>query len=152
MEQQIVVNQATINDLDELVYIFDQYRVFYNQASDLSGAKQFLFDKFEHRESVLFVARELATNQIVGFTQLYPTFSSISMRRAWTLNDLYVLENYRNRAVAKLLLEHAKEYAKQTHAKGIELSTALDNVRAQGLYEKLGYKKDEEYYHYYLTL
>ncbi|TFE19667.1 GNAT family N-acetyltransferase [Cohnella luojiensis] len=148
----MAINQATINDLDELVYLFDQYRIFYIQASDLAGARQFLFDKFEHRESVLFIAREMANNQIIGFTQLYPTFSSISMKRAWILNDLFVLEDYRNRTVAKLLLEHAKEYAIQTHAKGIELSTAYDNVRAQGLYEKLGYKKDEEYYHYYLTL
>ena len=88
----------------------------------------------------------------VGFTQLYPSFSSISMKRSWILNDLYVVEDYRRRGVAQLLLESAKGYAKQVKSKGLGLSTANNNLNAQRIYERNGYKQDEEFIHYYLTL
>lgn len=146
------VYQATVRDLDDLVHIFDQYRMFYNQESNLLGAKEFLFSKFEHQESIVFLVRENSSDRLIGFVQLYPTFSSISMKRSWILNDLYVIEEFRSQGLAKRLLNEAKEFAIKTKAKGIELSTALDNARAQRLYEALGYKRDEEYYHYYLSL
>lgn len=152
MNHSIAVMQATIQDLDHIAPIFDQYRVFYKQESDLNAAKQFLHEKFEHRESVIFIARDQESGLVVGFTQLYPTFSSISMKRAWILNDLYVIASYRSQGVARLLMNQAKEYAIATKAKGIGLSTALDNGRAQKLYESLGYTRDDEFYHYYLTL
>lgn len=151
-KREFEIKQATIYDLDDITPIFDQYRVFYKQESDLDGAKQFLFEKLEHRESVIFMAKDLDDGQVVGFTQLYPIFSSISMQRAWILNDLYVIEGIRSQGVARGLMNQARDYAIATRAKGIQLSTALDNVRAQKLYESLNYERDVEYYHYYLTL
>ena len=74
------------------------------------------------------------------------------MKRAWILNDLYVIEGIRSQGVARGLMNQARDYAIATRAKGIQLSTALDNVRAQKLYESLNYERDVEYYHYYLTL
>jgi ribosomal protein S18 acetylase RimI-like enzyme len=144
------VRQATINDLEELVEIFNLYRVFYKQPSDKKGALEFLFDRFEHRESIIFLAT--VDNKIVGFTQLYPIFSSVSMKRVWLLNDLYVRESHRRKGIANSLLNATKEFAQQTKAKGTELSTAMDNKQAQSLYEQLGYEKDEEYYHYFLKI
>lgn len=145
------VRQATIEDLDEVTGLFNQYRVFYKQESDLEGARRFLFDRFEHRESIIFLAIGNENNRAIGFTQLYPSFSSISMKRSWILNDLFVHEDFRRSGAAKLLLEKAKTYAKQTKAKGLGLSTAVTNEIAQKLYEQNGYKKDEEFYHYYLS-
>ena len=144
------IRQATINDLEALAQIFDLYRVFYKQPSDKKAALQFLFDRFEHSESIIFIAKE--DDRIVGFTQLYPIFSSVSMKRVWLLNDLYVLETYRKKGIANALMNVAKEFAQQTKAKGLELSTAIDNKQAQSLYERLGYEKDEAYYHYFLKL
>ncbi|MBH5320349.1 GNAT family N-acetyltransferase [Paenibacillus sp. GSMTC-2017] len=146
------VSQATINDLNDLASLFDLYRVFYGQPSNAEGAKQFLFERFDHAESIIYIARCSSTNQAIGFTQLYPTFSSISMKRSWVLNDLYVVEEYRKHGVAKKLLEEVKGFAILTGAKGIALSTAPDNKKAQSLYEQLGYVKDDEYYQYFLTL
>ncbi len=88
----------------------------------------------------------------IGFTQLYPTFSSISMARAWILNDLYVTKNARKKGVGELLLQKVKEFASETKAKSISLSTAPDNDTAQRLYEKHGYIKDVQFYHYELNL
>ncbi|WP_407643472.1 GNAT family N-acetyltransferase [Cohnella endophytica] len=148
----MTVLHATIQQLDEIASLFNAYRVFYGQPSDIEGARQFLFDRFAHRESVILVARHQDDGKLVGFTQLYPTFSSISMRRAWVLNDLYVLEDYRGLGISHRLLEAAKEYAQATDAKGLSLETAVDNIVARGLYEKHGYTCDDHYVHYELTI
>ncbi|RUT30618.1 GNAT family N-acetyltransferase [Paenibacillus zeisoli] len=144
------VHQASIEDLDELAKLFDEYRVFYGQASDIEGARGFLFDRFEHQESIIFCVRNSDTRQIIGFTQLYPLFSSISMRRLLLLNDLYVDEAYRKQGIGQLLLDVAKDYAGKVRAKGLQLSTAVTNSTAQSLYERNGYVRDHEFYHYFL--
>lgn len=144
--------QASVKDLEELAPLFDQYRIFYNQESNLKDAEQYLSDRMEHQESVIFIAKDLHTDRITGFTQLYPSFSSISMKRSWILNDLFVQDEYRGLGIARQLLNEAKDYALLTKAKGIELSTSYLNIKAQKLYESLGYEKDNEFYHYYLTL
>lgn len=148
----IQIAQASIKDLEAIAPLFDQYRIFYNQESDLAGAEQYLFDRMEHQESVIFFAKDLHTKRLSGFTQLYPSFSSISMKRSWILNDLFVHEEYRGQGIARQLLNEAKDFSLLTRAKGIELSTSHLNSRAQKLYESLGYEKDDEFYHYYLTL
>lgn len=150
MTISLEVIQATIQNLDELAVLFNQYRIFYKQESNIEGAKQFLFERLSYMESTIFLALDKASQRAIGFTQLYPSFSSISMERVWILNDLYVVEQYRNLGAAQLLLEAAKSYAVQTKAKGIGLSTAINNDRAQHLYEKNGYTRDTEFYHYFL--
>jgi ribosomal protein S18 acetylase RimI-like enzyme len=152
MNNTFEIVQANIEDLEPLTVLFNEYRIFYQQHSDLEGARSFLFNRIAHRESILFLVRDREMNTAVGFTQLYPSFSSISMKRSWILNDLFVTEAYRGRGAAQLLLDTAKEYAEQTHAKGLALSTAIDNERAQAIYERNGYKRDDEFYSYYLTL
>jgi len=141
--------QATIDDLDPLAELFDLYRIFYGQESDIDGARQFLFQRFEHRESVIFLVQDLEKNQYVGFTQLYPSFSSVSMQRSWILNDLYIRPEYRGIGLATSLLQSAENYALQTKAKGISLETAKSNERAQQIYQRSGYVTEEEFVHYY---
>lgn len=148
----IIIREVASGDLDPLAKLFDEYRQFYEQASDVEGARRFLEERLNRSESVVFLAIDPCSGNTVGFTQLYPSFSSISMKRVWILNDLYVREEYRNRGAAKLLLEAAKSHARQTDAKGLELSTAIPNVRAQRLYETSGYERDTEFYHYFLSL
>ncbi|WP_099361420.1 GNAT family N-acetyltransferase [Fredinandcohnia onubensis] len=142
--------QATIEDLEGVTNLFNSYRKFYQQESDIEGAKAYIKERMASKESVIFVVKD--KEHYVGFTQLYPTFSSISMKRAWILNDLYVDSNARKQGVGEMLLHKAKEYAIETGAKSISLSTAPDNVSAQRLYEKNGYKKDTQFYHYELEL
>lgn len=150
MANNFGVYQASIKDLVELAELFNKYRIFYGQASDLEGARAFLFDRFEHQESIIFCVRNSDTGQIVGFTQLYPLFSSISMRRLLLLNDLYVDEAHRKQGIGQMLLDAAKDYAGRVRAKGLQLSTAVTNSSAQSLYERNGYVRDNEFYHYFL--
>ncbi|MFX3635164.1 MAG: N-acetyltransferase family protein [Candidatus Pristimantibacillus sp.] len=151
MSENVEIKQASMEDLKDLAEIFNHYRMFYGQDSDVEGAELFLFDRFVNRESIMFIARDIVKKQIIGFTQLYPSFSSISMKRSIILNDLYVIESYRKQGIAQLLLDEAKKYMIWIKAKGLELSTALDNTQAKRLYEKNGYIKDDEYAHYFLA-
>jgi len=144
----LVVKQASIEHIDEIANLFNEYRVFYKQMSDIGGAKQFLQERFEHRDSVIFFVVDEEADKVVGFTQLYPSYSSVSMKRIWILNDLFVLDTYRNQGVASRLLEQAKCYGTLTNAVRISLSTAITNETAQKLYEQKGYSKDNEFYHY----
>jgi len=102
-------------------------------------------------ESVIFIVKDAEEDKF-GFTQLYPSFSSISMERSWILNDLFVDEDYRKQGIAQLLLDAAQQHGQLTGAKGIGLTTGKNNVTAQRVYERNQYIKVEEFYHYDLTL
>lgn len=141
------IHQATSNDLDSLVELFDLYRQFYKQASDLKGAREFLEERLIKNESVIFLAFD--EGNPVGFTQLFPSFSSVSMKRSWVLNDLYVKETARRKGVAEKLIRRAITFAEESEAKGILLETAADNVNAQKLYEKIGFIKESTYFYYF---
>lgn len=137
---------ATLAHLEQLVPLFDNYRQFYNKASDLEGASTFLKARFNNKESTVFMAFN-DKDEALGFTQLYPQFSSVSMKPDYLLNDLFVAKQARGKGVGKALLVRAQEFAIANNSKGIMLETAVDNP-AQHLYEKLGWKNDVEVYHY----
>lgn len=144
------VFQARLEHLEAVSQLFDQYRVFHNSPSDIETARKFLQDRFHKSDSIIFVASN--NGRVVGFTQLYPSFSSVSMKRIWILNDLFVEQACRKQGVAKLLLSMVKDFARQTGAIQISLATQTSNVAAQSLYESLGYCKDEKFHHYSLNL
>ena len=133
-----------------IVPLFDAYRQFYEQHSDPIGARKFLAERLGKGESVIFLAWE--GGQCVGFAQLYPTFSSVSMKRAWILNDLFVHPSARGRGVGRALLEQCKQLATETGAKEMTLETMKNNLTAQHLYEGCGWKRDEAFYKYYLPV
>ena len=145
------VFQASLEHLEELSELFDRYRVFYQASSDLEAAKKFLQERFQKSDSIIFVASD-DNGSITGFTQLYPSFSSVSMKRVWILNDLFVEKSHRHKGVAKSLISMAESFARQTGAVRIILATQVSNTTAQYLYELLGYINDKDFYHYTLQL
>jgi GNAT superfamily N-acetyltransferase len=144
------VTLASLEHLDEVSRLFDQYRVFYNQPSDLNAATNFLQDRLQDQDSTIFIASE--GGSVVGFTQLYPSFSSVSMKRVWILNDLFVDAPYRKQGIAKLLMSAAEQFARETGAIRLVLATQISNIAAQALYESLGYIEDQDFNHYALRL
>jgi GNAT superfamily N-acetyltransferase len=146
----VEVRQATVEDLDLLAPLFDGYRQFYRQASDQDGARRFLRDRFEHNQSVIFLA--LADGVACGFTQLYPSFSSTGMARIFVLNDLFVVPVGRGRGTGRALLEAAAAYGRRVGALRLGLSTEVNNTTAQRLYEGMGWKRDTAFYSYQLML
>jgi len=142
----VTIVKAEPQYLDSLATLFNAYRVFYEQDSDLAAAKQFLSERMAKNESTIFVA--LSENDVCGFTQIYPLFSSVSLKPLHLLNDLFVHEDYRGRGIASLLLNEAKHFAIDNGSKGLSLETHHTNP-AQALYERLDWVKDEEYLHYF---
>ncbi|MGH8214537.1 MAG: GNAT family N-acetyltransferase [Rhodanobacteraceae bacterium] len=148
----ITVARSTPADQDALSRLFDAYRVFYRQPSDPQGAHDFLLARAEGGQSEIFLARDAESGEVLGFTQLYPSFSSVSMRRVWVLNDLFVAPGARRRGVARALMEAARAFARASGALRLVLETAEDNRSAQALYESLGYRRDAGTRHYSLSL
>jgi ribosomal protein S18 acetylase RimI-like enzyme len=141
----ITVRLADLNDLDQLAQLFDLYRSFYYQPTDVLAAYAFLEERIERKESVILIAEN--QHNMVGFTQLYPIFSSVGLRRTWLLNDLYVHPDARKQGVAALLLNAAKNYGIQTGAKWLLLQTGNENSTAQSVYEKNGWKKLSDFFY-----
>lgn len=146
------VNRAVLEDVELLLPLFDEYRVFYGGATDREGARAFLSERLKLEESVIFIAVEGEGDDkhAGGFTQLYPSFSSVTMQRLWILNDLFVTAELRGHKLGSMLLEGARDFALSTHTKGLSLTTMKENEGAQRLYEAHGYLKDDEFFTYNL--
>lgn len=137
-----MIRKVDIKDLDALSKLFDSYRIFYHKNSDVEAAKIFLTERIKNEESEIFVAE--FENDLVGFVQLFPIFSSTRMQRYWLLNDLFVDENFRGEGYSKALLEAAKELCRDTNACGMLLETGKQNEIGNQLYPSCGFKKYDE--------
>ena len=133
----MVVRRTGLTHLDVVARLFDQYRGFYGQPSDPALARDFIRERMERDESVILLA--WVDDAAVGFTQLYPAFSSVSASRVWILNDLLVLPEARRKGAARALLSSAAEFARADGALRLELETDHDNASAQALYRAMGW-------------
>jgi ribosomal protein S18 acetylase RimI-like enzyme len=151
MTMEPTIRRATAQDVPRLAVLFDLYRQFYHKPSDLAGAERFLAERLENGQSVVFVAESEGGN-LSGFTQLYPTFSSLGMCRSWVLNDLFVVESARRLGIGRRLIQAAHQLATSTGARSITLETQIENHKAQALYESLGYEAETEFRVYSKTV
>ena len=148
--REVEVRQATKADLDLVVPLFDAYRQFYRHPGDVERARRFLLERFEHEQSVIFLAFDGAA--AVGFTQLYPSFSSGAMARIFVLNDLFVAPEARRCGAGSALLQAAAQYGRRIGALRLVLSTEVTDTSAQSLYERTGWKRDTVFCVYQLAL
>ena len=147
LDLNITIMEAGMEHLPDLVPLFDGYRIFYRQQSDFVGARDFLKARIESNESIIYVA--YIESDAIGFVQLFPIFSSVSMEPMYLLNDLFVEENYRGSGIGTALINAAKDLCRAQGMKGLALQTEVDNP-AQKLYEALDFKKDPDL-HYFWT-
>lgn len=140
------VYYATVEDLDEIVPLFIEYLNFYERTPKKEDVVKFLAKRLRNEESIfLYVKHE---EQIIGFTQLYPSFSSLSLKRSYILNDLFVVQKQRKLGAAQALMEEAFAFCQQAGAVYVTLETHPNNLSAQKLYEKIGMIRDDEFWHY----
>ncbi|MEQ8674026.1 MAG: GNAT family N-acetyltransferase [Aggregatilineales bacterium] len=142
--------RADLEHVEWIVPLFDAYRVFYKQDSDIKNARRFLEHRVKNGESVIFLAMD--GDSALGFVQMYPSFSSVNLRELWILNDLFVVPGARGQGVGAALLEHARQFARTIGVRTLVLQTANDNEPAQTLYEKLGWKRESGFVTYYLNV
>ena len=148
----IVIKAATLEHLDELAPLFDDYRTFHKQPSDLEGGKAFLSNRIKAEEADIFIAYTLENNVAVGYTYLYKIYSNHSMKAVVILNDLYIHESYRGKGIGQVLIQKAVDHAKELGANALRLSAVSDNEAAKRLYEYLGFVKESGFDHFDLKL
>ena len=146
---RFTVRRALADDAARIGALFDAYRVFYQQPSDVESATAFVRERIGRDESVVFLAED-PDQTALGFVQLYPLFSSTTTPpgKLWLLNDLFVVEAARKRGVGRALVERCERLARESGAVGLTLSTAIDNLRAQRLYESVDYRRDAQFFVY----
>jgi len=140
--------KATLEHLDQLVSLFDAYRVWYRMDSDKITAQSFLGNRIKNDDSQIFLAMT-DDGKAVGFTQLYPLFSSIRMKPSWLLNDLFVAPEYRSKGISKQLIDRAKELARTTKAAGVALETEKSNHIGNQLYSQSGFVLDDHNFYFW---
>ncbi len=69
-----------LEDVKGVSELFNLYRMFYKQEKNLSLASDFIFERIRNSESIIFVA-QIEAGDYLGFTQLYPIFSSVSAKK-----------------------------------------------------------------------
>lgn len=146
----VEVSRATPEEAGLIAPLFDAYRQFYLRPPNEEAARRYLFARLSQGESVVFYAT--LDSQPAGFVQLYPIFSSLSLQRQWILSDLFVQPEARQKGVAKALMQRAETLACETGADRLILETATHNFTAQRLYESLSWKRETEFYTYYLPI
>ncbi|QQM26132.1 GNAT family N-acetyltransferase [Elizabethkingia sp. M8] len=143
----MMIRLATLQDLESLTLIFEKYRDFYKKQGDYEGAKSFLKERISNNQSVIYIAE--ADGKTIGFTQLYPLFSSTRMKKLWLLNDLYVEEEYRQKGISIALIDKAKELCRETGACQLSLETSKTNMVGNNLYPTTDFQLDTESNFYY---
>lgn len=150
----VKIIRASVADVNVIAPLFDRYRQFYGQESNLEGATKFLVERLTRQQSVVFFATEESVSRPngLGFVQLYPSFSSVQMKSIWILNDIFVAKDARRSGVGRLLMNAALSFAQSSGATRLVLSTAKDNVAARSLYFSLGYGLDDAFDHLKLCI
>jgi len=148
-----MIRKATLQDLDQLTNLFDQYVVFYKNPSNIEKHKAYLKDRIENNEATIFLAfDENNPEKAIGFTLIYITFSSLALNKTLILNDLYVDPNVRKNGVGEKLILQTVALAKELGSNLIRLRTSKSNTVAQGLYNKMGFVREDYLYSYDLTV
>lgn len=147
---EVIIRQGEPADIEVIAPLFDCYRQFYGCSSDINAVRAFLSARLDHNESVIFIA--ISDYAAVGFAQLYPCFSSVSLADTFILNDLYVRQDSRRKGIGSSLLNAVVRHAKCVGAVRLTLTTAVNNKMAQALYEGSGWTRDEQFTSYHLQL
>ena len=140
------IYQAQPQDVDKVLPLYLGYRRFYQVEEKPEQSRDFLLKRLQLKESIIFFAE--SEGKVVGFTQLYPLFCSLEMKRIWLLYDLFVDESARKHGVAQQLIDRAEQLANESDSAFIMLATATDNVKAQAVYERNGFVRDTDFYTY----
>lgn len=146
---ECIIRKASLEDLDQAATLFDLYRVFYRQPSDLEKGKAFLKERFLNSESDIFLA--WVAGEAVGFVQLYKLFHYTKLQKQWLLSDLFVHPDHRGKGISVALIDRCKQWSRETGACGLMLETEKTNGIGNNLYPRCGFEYDglHNYYHWW---
>ncbi|MBV7614421.1 GNAT family N-acetyltransferase, partial [Escherichia coli] len=101
----MLVRRAQVEDLQQLSVLFDEYRQFYGASSNQELSYQFLKQRFEDQQTVIFINTK--DDIFTGFILLYLRFSSVACSKFYVLDDVYITPLYRRHGAARQLIDTA---------------------------------------------
>ena len=134
------VRPATAFDLRQLLALIADYQRFYAGTAQDDAHNERFFARFLHPSEDGLILVGWAPHEPVpsGYACLYWTFSSVSATDVVLLNDLYVSPQARGTGLGEALIAAAAAAGRERGASHVRWFTALDNRRAQRLYERVG--------------
>ena len=142
LKSDFKIISPTERHINDIAILMDEYRVFYGKQSNFSESKDYVSQLFKDDE-VDFLMAVTAEEKLIGFCTLFRSYSSVEAQKRFILNDLYVRENFRQCGYGTQLLDAAVTLAKKENINSLKLETAKDNVIAQSVYEKHGWKLND---------
>jgi ribosomal protein S18 acetylase RimI-like enzyme len=144
--------QASVDRLDDITPLFIKYREFYGQLPKPEASRRFLHDRLVNEQAVILLAEDETSGKVLGFCQLIPSFSALTLNPSWVLKGIYVVEEARRQLVAHKLINEAKERARAAGIKRMTVMTGEENDAAHELYRSLGFSDDAEFTYFALRL
>lgn len=144
---RLEITRATVDDLEALLPLVTSYRIFYQHEPD-PRERELVERNLREGRSTIFFARDAASGAVVGFVQLFQTYSTVWLGPQLVLEDLFVVPAARGAGAAARLLERAEAHARDIGAVGMFLETAMDNEIAQRVYERAGWTREDRFLKY----
>jgi GNAT superfamily N-acetyltransferase len=137
-----VIRPLAAGELEAVLPLIADYQRFYGVAAPDDAHNREFFAQFVAPSDVgeLLGAWQAGAG-LVGYACLYWTFSSVSAERVVLMNDLYVVPTERGNGVGLALIEASRGVARSRGVAALRWQTALDNRRAQRLYERTDPKR-----------
>lgn len=142
--------QATLEHLDALTPLFVAYREFHGAMPAAELSREFLQQRIQQQDSSIFIAE--LDGHAVAFCQVYPSFSSLTLRPIWILNDIFVQEDFRGQHIAESLIRHTLTQAAEQDVVRVRVSISQYNEAAQRLFESTGFTEDQIFRNYIQTM
>ncbi|MGG5508096.1 MULTISPECIES: GNAT family N-acetyltransferase [unclassified Myroides] len=140
------IKKASVEDLEEVSELFNLYRIFYRQETDLQESTSFIKERLLQGESDIFLV--IYDQKAVGFVQLYKLFHYIKLQKQWLLSDLFVHPDYRGKGLSVALINRSKQWCEETGACGLMLETEKTNIIGNNLYPKCDFQYDGVHNYY----
>jgi GNAT superfamily N-acetyltransferase len=136
----IVSNEDQVRRLLPLMRGYcDFYRAAPPDESLLSLARALVADPTH--EGVQLLATDGGTD--VGFATLFWSWETTISSRVGVMNDLYVVAASRGRGVSSALIDACVQHCRDHGASRMVWQTALDNHRAQAVYDHVGATREQ---------
>ena len=148
----MTIARVGAGDLGDLLPLMRGYCDFYGVAptdEELTALARTLIDDPAHA-GVQLIARD-ADGAATGFATIYWTWSTLDACRIAVMNDLFVTPSARGRRLADELIAACRAEAADHGARRLTWQTALDNDRAQAVYDRVGATR-EQWLDYWLSV
>jgi GNAT superfamily N-acetyltransferase len=138
------ISSVQESDLDDLLPLMRGYCDFYgvspSDESLLELSRSLIADP--ERDGIQLIARD-DRGAAVGFASVFWSWSTLQAARIGVMNDLFVAPEARGGGIADALIEACRERCRAHGARQLGWQTALDNHRAQTVYERVGARRSQ---------